>query len=77
METLMLICGLIGGYLIYRQGIKDGLTINDGGKPELPNPVTYVQNIKEDNKAKKEDQESMDAFENLMAYNGEKQPGGE
>ena len=75
MDIVLLVCGLLCGYLIYSQGVRDGLRMKEGGKPALPNPVKYVQEAKEKSEVKKENDEFANALENLMSYNGTKQGG--
>lgn len=73
----MLVCGLFCGFFIYRQGVKDGMGMKDGIKPKLPNPVAYVNEIKEAKQTKEAEEEMSSAFDNLMSYNGDKQKVGE
>lgn len=73
----MLICGLLSGYLIYRQGVKDGIAVSAGGKPEVLNPVTHIKRYKEDKQEKEHEEQYINAFGNLMSYTGETQKEGE
>lgn len=77
METLMLICGLICGYLIYSQGVRDGMKAKEGIAPVVPNPVTYVKKVKEEKEIKEEEREEERALHNLFSYTGENQKVGE
>ena len=77
MEVVLLICGLLCGYLIYSQGVRDGMKAKEGIAPVVPNPVAYVQKVKEEKEIKEEDKEAERSLHNMFSFNGEEQKVGE
>jgi len=77
METVLLICGLLCGYLIYSQGVRDGMKAKEGIAPVVPNPITYAKKVVEEKEIKEEEKEEERALHNLFSYTGENQKVGE
>ena len=77
MDIVLLICGFLCGYLSYSQGMRDGMKAKEGIAPVVPNPITYVQKVKEDIETKEEEREEERALHNLFSYTGENQKVGE
>ena len=71
MEYVMLVIGVILGFLIYRQGIKDGQQVKREQvlKPIVKSPVKVLAEVKEH----KESDRVSDGIANLMAFDGNKQ----
>jgi len=78
MNTLLLICGLFCGYVIYKQGVKDGITLSKGKEVTvIPNVIQAVKVHKEKKEAKTEEKELLSSIENMFSYDGTKQKVGE
>ena len=78
MDILILICGLFCGYVIYSKGVKDGIAVSKGKEVTIvPNPVKEVKKSVKLKKETEEEKQFMQAFDNLMSYDGTKQKVGE
>jgi hypothetical protein len=78
MNTLLLICGLFCGYVIYKQGVKDGIALSKGKEVTvIPNVIQAVKDHKEQKETKEEEKAILAAADNLFSYDGFKQKVGE
>ena len=78
MDTLILIGGLLVGYLIYSKGINDGIKLEKGHKVTIiPNPIKKVQEHKKEAQNDKAEEEKIASIENMMSYEGFKQKAGD
>lgn len=77
-DILILIGGLLAGYLIYSKGVKDGIALEKGREVAmLPNPIKKAQERKKVAVNEKEEKEKVASIENMMEYTGFKQKVGE
>ena len=78
MEVLYLIGGLFCGFIIYKQGVKDGLAVSNGKEVKvIPNPVKAIKEHKESKVDAKEEEELINNINNLFSYEGFAQKVGE
>jgi hypothetical protein len=73
------LCFFIVPMWAYRQGLRDGLAIQNGAKTiePIPTPIEYVEKRKEAKEVKAQEAELADGLANLFAYDGKPQQGGE
>ena len=77
-DILILIGGLLSGYLIYSKGVNDGIKLEKGREVAiLPNPIKKAQERKKTAVNDKEEKEKVESIENMMGYTGFKQKVGE
>lgn len=77
-DILILICGLLSGYLIYSKGVNDGIALEKGREVAIvPRPIKKSRERKKEAVNEKEEKEKTESIENMMDYNGFKQKVGE
>ena len=77
-DILILIVGLLAGYLIYSKGVNDGIKLEKGKSVAIvPHPIKKAQDRKETAKNDKAEADKITSIENMMDYNGFKQKVGE
>lgn len=82
--TAMSLLGICMGLFLYRQGVRDGLAMQKGQEPEpITTPVKLLSDYRESKSARLEAMEAKvesdkieQGWENIFAYEGEKQFGG-
>jgi len=75
--VLLFLCPSL--WFAYRQGLKDGLAIREGAKTiePIPTPVEYIEKRREAKEVKRQEDLFATGLNNLMAYTGKPQEGGE
>jgi len=78
MDILILLGGLLAGYLIYSKGVNDGIALEKGHKVSIvPHPIKKAQERKKATENEKEEDKKVASIENMMNYTGFKQKVGD
>lgn len=71
MEYVLMIIGIILGYMIYAKGVKDGKAFAEHRKVEiLPKPIESFKKAKQKKETTKEEQAMINSINNMLNYDG-------